>query len=138
MPQLAESWELSDDGRTYIFHLRKGVRFHNGTPFNASTVEFSLEWMSKNEPWGQYVKNIETPDDYKVKVSPWQGIHKMDSYLPMQQQKRPETDRIILGGLGFQVDVINVNIPRWDNILGYIKYGYHAGEEFLIKAVKTS
>src|ERR1041384_6382294 len=34
-PGLAESWEVSDDGMTYTFHLRKGVTFHDGTPFNA-------------------------------------------------------------------------------------------------------
>ncbi|MFZ5648909.1 MAG: class I SAM-dependent methyltransferase [Bacillota bacterium] len=70
--------------------------------------------------------------------NPWQGGHKMDRYLPMKQQKRPETDKIILEGLGFQVDVINVNIPRWNNFLGYLKHGYYTGEEFLIKAVKTT
>lgn len=78
VPQLAESWELSDDGKTYTFHLRKGVNFHNGTPFNAATTRFSLEWMSKNEPWGQYVEKIETPDDYTVKVS---FKHYYDTFL---------------------------------------------------------
>lgn len=69
--------------------------------------------------------------------NPWQDGQKMDRYLPMKQQKRPETDRSILEGLGFHVNVINVNIPRWNNLLGYLKHGYYAGEEFLIKAVKA-
>src|SRR5262249_4498039 len=38
---LAESWEISDDGLTYTFHLRRGITFHDGTPFNADAVKFS-------------------------------------------------------------------------------------------------
>jgi ABC-type transport system substrate-binding protein len=42
-PSLAESWEISADGLTYVFHLRAGVRFHNGAVFDASTAKFSLD-----------------------------------------------------------------------------------------------
>ena len=41
-PGLATSWESSEDGLTWTFHLRKGVTFHDGTPFNAEAVLFSL------------------------------------------------------------------------------------------------
>lgn len=47
-PGLAESWEISPDGKTYTFHLRKGVKFHDGTPFNADAVVFSHGRMMKN------------------------------------------------------------------------------------------
>lgn len=40
---LAESWEVSDDGLIYTFHLRQGVKFHDGTPFNAQAVKFNLD-----------------------------------------------------------------------------------------------
>jgi peptide/nickel transport system substrate-binding protein len=40
---LAESWEVSPDLKTYTFKLRKGVRFHNGEPFNAQAVKFSYD-----------------------------------------------------------------------------------------------
>ncbi|WP_198971022.1 ABC transporter substrate-binding protein [Xylophilus sp. ASV27] len=42
-PLLAERWEVSPDLKTYTFHLRRGVRFHNGEPFNAQSVKFSFE-----------------------------------------------------------------------------------------------
>jgi len=42
-PGLAESWSISEDGKEYVFKLRKGVTFHNGEPFDASMVKFSLD-----------------------------------------------------------------------------------------------
>jgi peptide/nickel transport system substrate-binding protein len=42
-PWLATSWETSSDGLSWTFHLRTGVTFHDGTPFNAQAVKFSLE-----------------------------------------------------------------------------------------------
>jgi peptide/nickel transport system substrate-binding protein len=41
-PALAESWENSADGKTYKFKLRRSVRFHDGTPFNADAVVFNF------------------------------------------------------------------------------------------------
>lgn len=44
-PALAESWTVSADGLTYVFQLRQGVQFHDGTPFNAEAVVFNFERM---------------------------------------------------------------------------------------------
>lgn len=68
-PSLAESWEMSGAGKDYTFHLRKGVTFHDGTPFNAETAKLSLEWMSQSEVWGKSIQDINTPDEYTVTVS---------------------------------------------------------------------
>ena len=46
VPGLAESWKISDDGRTYSFTLRRDVKFHDGTPFNAAAVKVNLERIS--------------------------------------------------------------------------------------------
>jgi peptide/nickel transport system substrate-binding protein len=51
-PALAERWEISDDGRVYTFDLRKGVRFQDGTPFDAAAVKFNFDRMrDKNNPY---------------------------------------------------------------------------------------
>jgi peptide/nickel transport system substrate-binding protein len=42
-PGLAEKWEMSTDGRVWTFHLRKGVRFHDGSALDAAAVVFSLD-----------------------------------------------------------------------------------------------
>lgn len=70
--------------------------------------------------------------------NPWQSFahRNMDKYLPMRQRKRPEADLEILRGLGFQVEVTKVDIPRWETFMGYLKYGYYSGEKFLLEAVK--
>ena len=43
VPGLAESWTISKDGLRYTFKLRKGIAFHDGTPFNAEAVKFSID-----------------------------------------------------------------------------------------------
>ncbi|HEX3914386.1 MAG TPA: ABC transporter substrate-binding protein [Steroidobacteraceae bacterium] len=43
LPKLARSWEVSSDGLTYVFHLKNGVRFHDGSEFNAAAAKFSLD-----------------------------------------------------------------------------------------------
>jgi len=46
-PNLAETWDASTDGKTYTFHLRAGVKFHDGTPFNAQAVKVNLDRIGK-------------------------------------------------------------------------------------------
>ena len=49
IPGLAESWEVSPDGLVYTFHLREGVKFHNGEEFEADDVKFTIERMMNPE-----------------------------------------------------------------------------------------
>jgi peptide/nickel transport system substrate-binding protein len=46
-PMLAEKWKVADGGRTWTFHLRKNVTFHNGEPLTAEDVKFTFESVAK-------------------------------------------------------------------------------------------
>lgn len=54
-PSLAESWTISDDGKVYTFNLRKGVKFHDGTPFNAEVAKWNYDRI-QNAKAPQYSK----------------------------------------------------------------------------------
>src|SRR6516164_6839319 len=49
LPDLATSWESSDDLKTWTFHLRKGVKFHDGKPFDADDVVFTFKRIQDKE-----------------------------------------------------------------------------------------
>jgi peptide/nickel transport system substrate-binding protein len=81
VPGLAESWTISKDGLAYTFKLRKGIAFHDGTPFNAQAVKFSIERQINPEhpanklgkyPFAGYffgnVKAVEVMDDSTVRI----------------------------------------------------------------------
>lgn len=44
-PRLATHWDVSADGLTYVFHLRDGVRWHDGKPFTADDVVYTFDWL---------------------------------------------------------------------------------------------
>jgi peptide/nickel transport system substrate-binding protein len=70
-PWLAESWEVSEDGKTYTFKLRQDVKFHDGTPLKASDVVFSYNRLATIGEGFAYlvtagVESVEALDDYTV------------------------------------------------------------------------
>jgi len=71
IPELAESWDITPDGKSITFHLRKGVKFHDGTDFNAEAVKFDLEQVAKSGAT-TILKNIssyEVTDPYTIKIN---------------------------------------------------------------------
>lgn len=70
VPELAERWTVEDDGRTYRFALRHGVRWHDGEPLTSADVKFTFEealltYHSRTRAALQdLLERIDTPDDY--------------------------------------------------------------------------
>lgn len=54
-PDLAKSWEIQDDGKTYIFHLKNNIKFSDGTPFTSHLVNYDFTDVS-----------VHRPDDYTI------------------------------------------------------------------------
>ncbi|WNG85428.1 ABC transporter substrate-binding protein [Mycobacterium sp. ITM-2016-00317] len=80
-PGLAESWDISDDGLDYTFHIRQGVRFHDGTALDAKAVEYNVRRMwDKESPMysaragGQtgfvwkFVESVAVLDEYTLRI----------------------------------------------------------------------
>jgi len=75
IPWLAEDWDVSDDFQTYTFYLKEGVTFHDGYPFNADAVKFSLDRMislGKGLSWAFKMvmdeNSVEVVDEYTVRI----------------------------------------------------------------------
>ena len=74
-PALAESWEISDDGKTYTFKLRSGAKFHDGTGFDAEDVKFTLDRaraedsVNPQKPLFAAIESVEVVDPTTVKIT---------------------------------------------------------------------
>lgn len=72
-PHLAESWTVAPDGRSYTFHLRHDVKWHDGQAFTSADVKFTFEQvLAKYHPRSAgnfvHVAGVDTPDPYTVVV----------------------------------------------------------------------
>ncbi len=72
-PGLATSWESNEEGTEWTFHLREGVKFHDGTDFNAEAVKYSIDRTMEMAMGASYiwdpVEEIEVIDDYTVRFT---------------------------------------------------------------------
>jgi peptide/nickel transport system substrate-binding protein len=73
VPMLATSYEVSPDGKTYTLKLKEGVKFHDGTDFNAEAVKFNFERNMKDEKSKRrgelkYVESVTVVDPLTVKI----------------------------------------------------------------------
>lgn len=73
VPDLAERWEISEDGLTYTFHLRQGVKWHDGEPFTSEDVKFTIDEVilplhSRGATYKGVIDTVETPDANTVVI----------------------------------------------------------------------
>ncbi|HIH94366.1 TPA: hypothetical protein HA338_10090 [Methanosarcina acetivorans] len=70
---LVSSWNESDDGLTYTFQLNKGIEFHDGTQWNASSAAWFLEWCSqgprKNDIAFSKISDVSEVDEHTIQVT---------------------------------------------------------------------
>jgi len=87
IPDLAERWEQSDDQLTWTFHLRGGVKFHDGTPFNAQAVAAHIKRIqdpqnaSPNKSLWDHIKDAKVVDDATVQLVTAKPFGPMLNYL---------------------------------------------------------
>ncbi len=75
IPALAESWDISEDGLVYTFHIRQGVRFHNGRDLVSGDVKYTYERIKDPETASPSasdldgVASMDTPDDATIVIT---------------------------------------------------------------------
>jgi ABC-type transport system substrate-binding protein len=72
IPSLAESYEVSKDGLAWTFHLKKGIKFQNGEPFNSQSVKVTIERLKDRKlmmanTWLS-LDRVDTPDEYTATI----------------------------------------------------------------------
>jgi ABC-type transport system substrate-binding protein len=89
-PDLATSYETSQDGLSWTFKLKQGVKFHDGTPFDATAVKVNLERLADPQPttprpnggtWRQYLQTVTVADPYTVTITTKKPVGALLNYL---------------------------------------------------------
>lgn len=92
VPSLAESWDISDDGLKYTFHLRQGVKFHNGNDFTAEDVAYTFHRMLTVEGGvnTEFIDQIKGADELLAgETDTLEGVEVVDDYTIKVTLKEP-------------------------------------------------
>lgn len=123
---LAESWEASEDNMTWTFHLRQGVKFHNGKELTAADVKASYDRLLNKEDPVRYtdtmdfIDHCEIVDDYTVNLVLSRAYGAVEASLCLHANMIMDADYIEQYGhdIGIDVDTINGTGPykllSWD------------------------
>ncbi len=94
VPALAEKWEVSKEGTVWTFHLRKGVKFHDGTPFDAAAAVWNFDrWKNTTHPQHDNIKKAGKTFEYFYKQF---GGFDDKSLISKVEAVNPTTVRITL------------------------------------------
>ena len=123
-PDLATSYDISPDGLTYTFHLRKGVKFHNGREMTADDVAYSYNRTvdPKTQSPGQgFFKSIAGYDDAAAGKAPgMSGIKVVDPYTIAITLSKPDATFLQVVALNFAGVVAKEDVAKWG-----ADYGHH-------------
>ncbi|KLU58040.1 nickel ABC transporter substrate-binding protein [Paenibacillus sp. VT-400] len=103
-PALAESWTISDDGKVYTFKLRQGVKFSDGTPFNAEIVKKNFDAVMKNKATHSWLGIVGVLDKTEVVDNHTFRMTLTEPYYPVLQDLSVVRPFRFLGEAGFPDD----------------------------------
>lgn len=103
-PALAESWTISDDGKVYTFKLRQGVKFSDGTPFNAEIVKKNFDAVMKNKATHSWLGIVGVLDKTEVVDDHTFRMILTEPYYPVLQDLSVVRPFRFLGEAGFPDD----------------------------------
>ncbi|RJX29356.1 MAG: ABC transporter substrate-binding protein [Dethiobacter sp.] len=127
VPELAERWEAAENGRVWTFYLRRGVRFHDGTPLNADAVVKNIQRLKQHPELDIYsafgeLEEVEALDSHTVRVT-------------LSRPNVAFLDSIIIHGLPIlspqSWDSTGKNIVRFDYGTGPFKFHEHVQDQHL-------
>src|SRR5499427_5277686 len=112
IPDMATSWDIKDEGRTYVFHLHKGITFHDGTPADAEAIKWNIE----------YTLDPANSADARVFFRPIAAVDVLDDATLQIRLQEPSADFLMVLG-GYRLASLTASptaVQRWGS-----EYKFH-------------